>query len=157
MAQGSALCVLVSVSRHDLRFYVVLRDRRSRPISRGERPQKDRACGEERKAEPCPTRLAGGLSREIASGAHERLSPKKKSAKSDKSDKSPPSRAQGISVAAAGAWGGSVRLKRPMRLLGESVRPKRPMRPLGESVRPKRLMRPWGGGVRLKRPMRPLG
>jgi hypothetical protein len=44
------------------------------------------------------------------------------------------------------AWldfGGSVRLKRPMRPLGGSVRLKRPMRPLGGSVRLKRPMRPW--------------
>jgi hypothetical protein len=40
---------------------------------------------------------------------------------------------------------------------GGSVRLKRPMRPLGGSVRLKRLMRPLGGSVRLKRLMRHKG
>jgi hypothetical protein len=40
---------------------------------------------------------------------------------------------------------------------GGSVRLKRPMRPLCGSVRLKRLMRPLGGSVRLKRPMGRIG
>jgi len=61
MGQGSAVCVLLSVSRHDLRFYVVLCDRRSGPITRGERPEQNRASGGEKKA----ALIGAGLSRQL--------------------------------------------------------------------------------------------
>jgi hypothetical protein len=122
-----------------------MRDRRSRPISRGERPQKNRASGGERKAAPRHEALAGVLSAEVARGTHERLSPKKCA----KRAKIHPSRAR-IFGACGESLGRNVRLKRRM---GGSVRLKRRKPPAHLISGPFVAFDGFGGTLRLHPPI----